>query len=226
MKNILIYLLFLLLPSALYAHTDHYKNIQLIEMEIFKDGKKIGFSKFEFIKKNQEFEVKNTTEFQVKILGVTIFSIASTGVEKYKNDKLISFKSETMQNDKKKFVNLIYDKNQNKFTIEGSSFKGKASVDNVVGNWWNHKILQADSQISPLSGSIKKQTIEFVGKEVIKLYGTDIKTEKFKLKSPEKDIDEDKKLDFDIWYDKETALIVKIAYQRLGNWEYRLKIVK
>ena len=78
MKNILIYLLFLLLPSALYAHTDHYKNIQLIEMEIFKDGKKIGFSKFEFIKKNQEFEVKNTTEFQVKILGVTIFSIAST----------------------------------------------------------------------------------------------------------------------------------------------------
>ena len=31
-----------------YAHTDHYKNIKSIEMEIFKDNKYIGFSKFFF----------------------------------------------------------------------------------------------------------------------------------------------------------------------------------
>ena len=226
MKNIVIYLLFLLIPSISFAHTDHYKNIKMIEMEIFKDNKKIGFSKFYFTKKNDVFEVENITEFQVKVFGVTIFSISSSGVEKYKNDNLISFKSETMQNDKKKFVNLIYNESQNNFNIEGSSFIGKASIDNIVGNWWNHKILQADSQISPLSGSIKKQTVEFVGKKIINLYGKDIETEKFKLRSPEKNIEEEKKLNFNIWYDKKKALIVKISYQRLGSWEYRLKTVK
>ena len=33
-----------------YAHTDHYKNIKSIEMEIFKDNKYIGFSNFFLIK--------------------------------------------------------------------------------------------------------------------------------------------------------------------------------
>ena len=51
-------------------------------------------------------EVKNETKFDVQLLGVKIFSIRSKGVEKYFNNKLISFKSETQQNDKKKFVNL------------------------------------------------------------------------------------------------------------------------
>ena len=65
-----------------------------------------------------------------------------------------------MQNDKKKFVDLKYEKNKNNFLIHGSSYKGSASLNNVIGNWWNHKILESDSQISPLSGSIKKQTVQ------------------------------------------------------------------
>ena len=35
----------------------------------------------------------------------------------------------------------------------------------------------------------------------------------------------DKRLDFEIWYDKKRAMIVKIRYKRLGTWEYRLKKV-
>ena len=40
--------------------------------------------------------------------------------------------------------------------------------NNIIGNWWNHKFLQSESQISPLSGSIKPQTIEFIKKEIIR----------------------------------------------------------
>ncbi len=39
-------------------------------------------------------------------------------------------------------------------------------------------------------------------------------------------IPKDKRLDFDVWYDREKAMIVKVAYSRLGNWEYRLKSYK
>ena len=35
-----------------------------------------------------------------------------------------------------------------------------------------------------------------------------------------------KKLNFDIWLDKKTSVIVKITYERIGNWEYRLKILE
>ena len=32
-----------------------------------------------------------------------------------------------------------------------------------------------------------------------------------------------KKLNFDIWLDPRKDFIVKIAYERMGKWEYRLK---
>ena len=36
----------------------------------------------------------------------------------------------------------------------------------------------------------------------------------------------DKKLNFDIWLDKKTSVIVKVTYKRMGNWEYRLKNIE
>ena len=33
----------------------------------------------------------------------------------------------------------------------------------------------------------------------------------------------DKRLNFNVWFDKENALILKVTYSRMGNWEYRVK---
>ena len=220
--------LFVLVLSSLFlqAHTDHYKNYNKIEMEIFKDNEQIGESIFFFKQENNKFIVKNKTNFNVKLLGVSIFSVNSKGTEVYIGDQLISFNSETFQNDKKKFVNLIFDKKKDKFIIDGSSFQGEASKENIVGNWWNHRLLQTETQISPLSGSVKKQNIEFLGKKKIKLYEKEYEVEHFRLFSTNSNLPDDKKLNFEIWYDKKIALIVKVAYKRLGLWEYRLKTIQ
>jgi len=215
----------ILFKINVYAHTDHYKNIKSIEMEIFKDNKYIGFSKFFFNKTQKKFEVTNTTNFEVKIMGITVFSIISEGLEIYENDQLIYFKSDTVQNDKKKFVEVFFDEENRNFKINGSSYKGTGNLENIIGNWWNHRLLQSDTQISPLSGSIKKQSVEFLKKEKITLYENEINVEKFRLKSTDESLPKDKRLDFEIWYDKKRAMIVKIRYKRLGTWEYRLKKV-
>ena len=170
--------------------------------------------------------IKNYTKFEVELLGVIIFSISSEAIEKYKDNKLIFFKSNTFQNNKEKFVNLKYDKNLNKFIIDGSSFKGEAELHNVIGNWWSDKILSANSQISPLSGSIKKQTVSLLKKETIKLYDKNYEVLHFKLKSKNENLPKEKKLNFDIWMDPRKGLIVKIAYERMGKWEYRLKNIE
>ena len=226
-KIILIFFIALgiLFKINVYAHTDHYKNIKSIEMEIFKDNKYIGFSKFFFNKTQKKFEVTNTTNFEVKLMGITVFSVISEGLEIYENDQLIYFKSDTVQNDKKKFVEVFFDEENRNFKINGSSYKGTGNLENVIGNWWNHRLLQSDTQISPLSGSIKKQSVEFLKKEKITLYENEINVEKFRLKSTDESLPKDKRLDFEIWYDKKRAMIVKIRYKRLGTWEYRLKKV-
>jgi len=224
MKKLFInIILFLFISTNLNAHISHYKNFKKIEMEIFRNNELIGYNYYFFKTKKDEIQVTNQIKFTVKLFGTTIFDVEGYGEEKYNNNKLISFNSKTKQNKKKKFVNLELNTENNKFIIKGSSYSGKASTNNIIGNWWNHQLLQAESQISPVSGSIKKQVVTFISKEKVELYGKSYETEHFKLKSRNPDLPDDKKLNFDIWFDKNTGLIVKVKYSRMGLWEYRLK---
>ena len=222
MKKFLV-LIIILLSTSVLAHMDHYKKYNKIEMDILRNGEVIGYNYYFFSRKNNETIVTNQIKFSVKILGATIFQVEGYGEEKYFRDQLISYNSKTLQNDKEKFVNLIFDKDKNKFIIKGSSYSGEASIDNVIGNWWNHKILQADSQVSPISGSIKKQVITFIGKKKIEQYGQTYEVDHFKLNPRDMSLPKDKRLDFNIWFDKKNSMIIRFSYSRMGNWEYRLK---
>jgi hypothetical protein len=202
---------------------DHYKKYNKIEMDILRNGELIGYNYYFFTRKGDETLITNQIKFSVKILGATIFQVEGYGEEKYIKDQLISYNSKTLQNDKEKFVSLVFNKDKNKFDIKGSSYSGEASINNIVGNWWSHKILQNDSQISPISGSIKEQVVTFIGKEKIEQYGKIYEVDHFKLKSKDMSLPKDKRLDFDIWFDKKSSMIVRVSYSRMGSWEYRLK---
>ena len=222
MKKFLI-LIIVFFSSNVLAHMEHYKKYNKIEMDILRNGELIGYNYYFFSRKDDETIVTNQIKFEVKLLGATIFKVEGFSEERYLKDQLISYVSKTLQNDKEKFVNLVFDKNKNKLIIKGSSYSGKASVDNIIGNWWNHKILQTNSQISPISGSIKEQVVTFIGKEKIEQYGKTYEVDHFKLNSKDMSIPKDKRLDFDIWFDKKSSMIIKVSYSRMGNWEYRLK---
>ena len=222
MKKILAIIILLLSSNGL-AHIDHYKKYNKIEMDIFRNGELIGYNYYFFTRKDNETIVTNQINFSVKLLGATIFQVEGYGEEKYIKDQLISFDSKTLQNDKEKFVNLVFNKQNNEFNIKGSSYNGKASNDNIIGNWWNHKILQTQSQISPVSGSIKEQIVTFVGKEKISQYGKSFEVDHFTLKSKDISLPKDKRLDFHIWFDQKKSMILKVSYSRMGDWEYRLK---
>ena len=216
-------LIIILFSSNVMAHMDHYKKYNKIEMDILRNGEIIGYNYYFFTRKDNQTTVTNQIKFSVKVFGTTIFQVEGYGEEKYLKDQLISYNSKTLQNDKNKFVNLTFNQKNKKFDIKGSSYSGEASTDNVIGNWWNHKILQASSQISPISGSIKDQVVTFLGKEKIDLYGKVYDVDHFTLKSKDMSIPKDKRLDFDIWYDRKNLMILKVSYSRMGNWEYKLK---
>ena len=223
MKKLLFLTILLIYSFNSSAHMAHYNKFNKIEMEILRDGEVIGYNYYFFKKDEENTTVTNQLKFTVKLFGATIFEVESFGEEKYIKDKLISFNSKTRQNKKDKFVQLKLNENENAYDIKGSSYTGSASLENIIGNWWSHKILQTNSQISPISGSIKEQVVTFIGKEKIELYGKTYDVEHFKLTSKDMSIPKDKRLNFDIWFDKKNALILKVAYSRMGNWEYRVK---
>ena len=226
MKTIFILIFFLTYSLSSNAHMEHYNKFNKIEMEILRDGEVIGYNYYFFKRDGNKTTVTNQIKFTVNLFGATIFEIEGYGEEKYINNELISFNSKTLQNNKKKYVNLEFNKEIDKFNIQGSSYNGLASTNNVIGNWWSHKVLQSNSQISPVSGSIKEQIVTFIGKEKIELYGTTYEVDHFKLTSKDMSLPKDKRLNFDIWFDKKNSLILKVAYSRLGNWEYRVNNFK
>tara|TARA_A200000113_G_C8674599_1_gene293467 strand:+ start:15 stop:635 length:621 start_codon:yes stop_codon:yes gene_type:complete len=201
----------------------HYNKYNKIEMEIFRNGEVIGYNYYFFKRDGNKSIITNQIKFSVKLLGKTIFYVEGYGEEEYLKDQLISYNSKTLQNNKEKYVSLTLDKNTSKFDIKGSSYNGEASLDNVIGNWWNHKILQTNTQISPISGSVKEQVVTFIGKEKINQYGKTYEVDHFTLKSKDMSLPKDKRLDFNIWYDQENSMIIKVSYSRMGDWEYRLK---
>ena len=166
---------------------------------------------------------KEKNNWKVKTNNGKVFStpnvIIAGGVGSFEPRKFAPKECEKFEN-----KSLFYSvKDKNIFNIKGSSYSGKASINNIVGNWWNHKILQTDSQISPISGSIKEQVVTFVAKEKIILYGKTYEVDHFKLRSKDMNLPKDKRLDFNIWYDQKSSMILKVTYSRMGSWEYRLK---
>ena len=223
MKNYLILFLIFIISSEVCAHTGHYEGIKKIEMDIIRNNEVIGYSNYFFEKTDDVMIVKNYTNFRVELFGVVIFSILGESEERYENDQLTYFKSNTFQNDKEKYVNLKFNKSLNNFIIDGSSFKGNASIDCIIGNWWNHKIFKATKQISPLSGSIKKQIVNFVKEENILINNKKYSAKHYNIKSNDPDLPEDKKFNFDVWYDPINNIIIKVAYSKMGDWEYKLR---
>ena len=59
MKKILI-LFFIFFPSNVLAHMDHYKKYKKIEMDIFRNGKLIGYNNRSSLSKNVSKNKENT----------------------------------------------------------------------------------------------------------------------------------------------------------------------
>ena len=217
--------LFFIYPSFLYSHVNHYSKIKYIEMDVLRNGKKIGYNNYIFIVKNDFFIVKNKTNFVAKILDLNLLDVNSSSTETYKNGNLVKYKSRTIQNKKNKYNDLEFNEEKKIYNIKGSSYIGPVSSDALIGNWWNHNILQSKIIISPLSGSLKFQEVYFLSKENLKIEKKIYDTSRFKIVL-RKSIEDKKKEEFNVWLDNDSKIILKVSYSKFGDWEYIVKKIE
>ena len=224
-KTILsIIILFISIPfTNTSGHIEHYANFNNLEYELFRNNKLIGFHNYDFERSNDTLTVKSNVEFKITKLGVDLYKYKAVSEEIYKNDKFLRFSSQTNQNKKEKYVNIDFKSEKDHLIIDGSSYKGLASKEFIVGTWWNHEIVKAKSQISAISGRIIAQKVTFIGKEKIKIGNNEFDTLRFNFSSSDANLPPEKKLNTDIWYDEKNFLWVKAAFDKTGYWEYRLK---
>ena len=224
-KIILSIAIFFLINTQSFGHVEHYAKYNYLEYELFRNNNSIGYHKYDFKRDGDNLQILSEVSFKITKLGVDLYKYFAKSEENYENGIFKSYFSETKQNKKDRYVNIIHDPSIDKLIIDGSSYKGEANKDFIVGTWWNHEIIKKQAQISGISGRIIEQTVTFVGKEEIKIGDKLYKTLRFNFKSSDETLPESKKLNTDIWYEESTFLWVKAAFDKTGYWEYRLKKV-
>ena len=225
-KFILSIAIFLLLSIKSFSHVEHYANYSYLEYELFRNNQSIGYHKYDFNREAGNLSIVSEVNFKIKKLGVDLYKYFAKSEEIYERGIFKSYKSKTKQNKKDRYVNINVDPADNDLIIDGSSYKGKANKEFIVGTWWNHEIVKAKSQISGISGRIIEQTVTFIGKEEITIGNKVYKTLHFNFKSSDETLPDSKKLNTDIWYDEKTYLWIKAAFNKKGYWEYRIKTYK
>ena len=224
-KIILSIAIFFFIDTQSFSHVDHYANYNYLEYELFRNNNSIGYHKYDFIRDKNNLKIDSEVSFKITKFGVDLYKYFAKSEENYENGVFKSYSSKTKQNKKDRFVDINLDTSKKHLNIKGSSYTGEANKEFIVGTWWNHEIVKAKAQISGISGRIIHQTVTFIGKETIKIGGKSYKTLRFNFKSSDKTLPESKRLDTDIWYEENTYLWVKAAFEKTGYWEYRLKKV-
>ena len=224
MKKFLVSIaIFFLFSAQTFSHVGHYAKYNYLEYELFRNNRSIGFHKYDFIREGEKLSIISEVNFKITKLGVNLYKYFAKIEENYEKGVFKSYTSKTKQNKKDRYVDINIDPKNEYLNINGSSFKGKANKDFIVGTWWNHEIIKKKAQISGISGRIIKQTVTFIGKEDVKIGNKIYKTLRFNFKSSDETLPESKKLNTDIWYEENTYLWVKAAFDKNGYWEYRLK---
>jgi len=227
MKKLLLSIfIFSTISFETFSHVDHYAKLNYLEYDLFRNNTPIGYHKFKFKRDGKKLIIDSEIKFKITKLGIDLYQYYAKGQEKYTDGFFSGFSSETNQNKKNKYVNISIDSSDKNLIIDGSSYKGKADKDLIIGTWWNHEIVQKKAQISAVSGRIIEQKVEFLGKEDVTFGDKTFKTLKFNFSSTDPSLSKDKKLNIDIWYEENTYLWVKAAFDKTGFWEYRLKEIK
>ena len=205
---------------------EHYTKLNYLEYELFRNNQSIGYHKYNFKRDGENLSIISEVNFKISKFGVDLYKYFAKSEENYKKGVFKSYSSKTKQNKKNRYVNISTNPTNEELIIDGSSYKGKADKDIIVGTWWNHEIIKAKAQISGISGRIIEQTVTFVGKEDVKIGNKIYKTLHFNFKSSDETLPDSKKLNTDIWYEEGSYLWVKAAFDKTGYWEYRIKKIK
>ena len=224
MKKITVaIILYFFLSVNSFGHLEHYSGVKYLEYDLYRNNDLIGSHKYDFVKNGDILTVKSIVNFKITKLGIDLYKYFAESTESYEKGTFKSFNSRTIQNKKKKYVKISSNLEKNKLEIDGSSYKGDANLEYMVGTWWNHEIVKVNAQISAISGRIIEQRVNFLGKEKIEINGKNYEALHFKFLSSDETLPENKKLNTDIWYDANTLIWLKAEFVKQGNWEYRLK---
>lgn len=220
MLRLLIYLVsYILFPTIANTHVQHYKNLQRIEFDIYRNNDLVGYHKVNVKKKGDNTkEIITDILIEVKILGIKVHTYKSYGVETYKNEELIEFKSKTQDGSDNDYCN-IKKISDGKYSFDGMT-ENKKYIYELTEKfypalWWNHDSLLNNNYVLGQGCRNLKTKITFLNKETKKINDKNEVVNFYNVKGDN--------LDINIGYTEKDLKWVDMKFTLKGDWEYKLK---
>ncbi len=219
LRFIIFFLSYILFPTVVNTHVQHYKNLQRIEFDIYRNNDLVGFHKVNVKKKGDNTkEVITDILIEVKFLGIKVHTYKSYGVETYKNNELIEFKSKTQDGSDNDYCN-IKKISDGKYSFDGMTENKKYIYELTekfyLALWWNHDSLLNNNYVLGQGCRNLKTQITFLKKETKKINEKNEVVNFYNVKGDN--------LDINIGYTEKDLKWVDMKFTLKGDWEYKLK---
>ena len=219
LRLLIFFLSYILFPTIANTHVQHYKNLQRIEFDIYRNNDLVGYHKVNVKKKGDNTkEIITDILIEVKILGIKVHTYKSYGVETYKNEELIEFKSKTQDGSDNDYCN-IKKISDGKYSFDGMT-ENKKYIYELTEKfypalWWNHESLLNNNYVLGQGCRNLKTKITFLNKETKKINDKNEVVNFYNVKGDN--------LDINIGYTEKDLKWVDMKFTLKGEWEYKLK---
>jgi hypothetical protein len=158
--------------------------------DVFLDGKKIGYHRFEIDGSRSNTAVRSEASFDVKFLFVTAFSYRHNARENWAGGCLEEIEARTDSNGKE--LNVVGERTGDAFVI--ATGEDEAWLPECVMSfaYWNPGFLEQPRLLNPQTGEYLDVEVEELGEDIVRLDGREIPARSVRLTA--------RQMDITLWY--------------------------
>lgn len=180
----------LLMLMASGVSTADDTSSKTLMFDVFLDGKKIGYHRFEIDGPENNADVVSEASFDVKFLFVTAFSYRHSARENWTGGCLEEIEASTDSNGKQ--LNVFGERTGEWFVIDTGEQEARLPECVMSFAYWNPGFLEQPRLLNAQTGEYLDVEVEELGEDIVRLDGREIPARSVRLTA--------RQMDITLWY--------------------------
>ena len=175
--------------------------------DVFLDGKKIGYHRFEIDGARGNADVRSEASFDVKFLFVTAFSYRHVAEENWSEGCLEEIEARTDSNGRQ--LNVVGERTGDAFVIDTGEQEAALPECVMTFAYWNPGFLEQPRLLNPQTGEYLDVEVEELGRDVVSLGGREVPARTVRLTA--------RQMDITLWYSENSEWLALESIAKGGR---------
>jgi hypothetical protein len=197
----------LLFAISSWAAASNDSANETLMFDVFLDGKKIGYHRFEIDGPKSSAAVRSEASFDVKVLFVTAFSYRHSAEENWAGGCLSEIEARTDSNGKK--LNVVGTRTDDGFVIDTGEREAELPACVMSFAYWNPGFLEQPRLLNPQTGEYLEVEVEELGKDLLNVDGRQVPARSVRLTA--------RQMDITIWYSENSEWLALESVAKGGR---------